>query len=291
MDLAMTKRAAVAIAGLGAALAALVLAVVVVQWPRAPGPTSTPPPIIQPGDDAFASGTVVVDDHGQARVCRPGGGLDDTGPMCLPVEVHLSGLTPAQTEAWTTSGNEKYTTNVTVHGTWTGASVAVRSITAGAIPDPADASPDNPCPAIPGRPQAQDSNDFDAALHRLNDLIEQHPADYGGMWAATASDGGPVIVAAVVRNKPSAEIAVHTAFPYPVCVVSVQNSTSDLQSTFARLQAIDGTGNYEIDAPKNSVRIDVPVLDGATWARYQVLGGAVAIVPLVRMESAQLRSP
>jgi hypothetical protein len=284
----MSKRASLLVAAIAASLGVVGLAIVADQNSGGVGSTASAPPIIQTGDVVFASGTVVLEKNGQASVCKPGGLLNGIGPKCLSVKVLLSGLTPAQTHDWSVSGDERYKTDVTVHGIWTGTSLEVREVTDGATPDPADARPISPCSDVPGRVPAEQSDAYDSALHRLDDLIEQHPAEYGGMWAASAKDGGSVLVAAVVVNNLSAEVAVHNAFPYPLCIVSVPNSTSRLRETFARLPSIDPPGDYTIDATSNRVRITVPVLDAVTWARFQVLGPTILITPLVRSESASL---
>jgi hypothetical protein len=282
---AISKRAPLLVAAVGASIGVVEFALVAAENGGGLSSTASPPPIIQPGDAAFVSGTVVVESSGQASVCRPGGLLNGTGPHCLSVKVLLAGLSPAQTTDWSVSGDQRFKTDVTVHGIWTGSSLAVRTVADGATPDPAEAPPTSPCPDIPGTLPAQQSDDYDAALHRLSDLIEQHPTDYGGSWAASAKAGGAVIVAAVVSNNPSAEVAVRSAFPYPVCIVSVPNSTARLREGFASLQSIDPLGDYEIDPTTNRVRITVPVLDAPTWARFRAQSPTILIIPLVRSES------
>lgn len=242
--------------------------------------------VIQVGDEVIAAGNVIQDADGRFTVCLPPASLAvATGsvPMCSRQAVELTGLTVASVPGWQSDGSGGFAANVTVTGRWNGSAIEVRVVEPGLIGHEDIPLAQNPCPAIQGLRPDQETLDVEAAAGRLGDEVRAHDDLYGGMWRASASDGAAILVIGIVGDSSEARTRLSELYPYPLCFVSVQRSSADLQALTQRLSTDNPDWSAEVEPSVNRVHILVPIVDGPTWSRLEPQIDAIIVSPLVRL--------
>jgi hypothetical protein len=225
-----------------------------------------------PGDDVMATGVVVVDGEGVARICDlfpvRGGNPSQEQPACSGIAVMVRGLEVRVLPGWAESGAIGFSDTVTIAGVWTGDAIEDAAV----VPPPdAQPQPELPCPTPEaGWPEPpSDEFEFEAALLRLGDALAAEPARFSAYWLSSADKGSDrVAVVGVVDSLQAAQTDLESVYPYPLCVAHVDYSASDLEQAALRIgQDLGsrpmGSWRVRVSWPLNHVSVRIPIVDDA----------------------------
>jgi len=112
-----------------------------------------------------------------------------------------------------------------------------------------------------------DDLDFETALARLAEYLAAEPARFSGYWVAPEANGPDnVAVVGVVGDPEVAQVALAANYPYPLCVVHVENSAIDLDRAADSISedlASRPVGSWRarVSQPTNRVAVRIPIVD------------------------------
>ena len=181
---------------------------------------------------------------------------------------------------WRSIGDAGYADHITVRGEWLGTAIQVRETLAEDIET--EQRPVSPCPDVVGIRQADETLEYEAAVGGLNAAVARRPELYGGMWRAVAKQDTAIVVVAVAGDIDAARHELRLLFAFPLCLVSVAFSTTELADVIAQLSRMDATWETELVAYLNRVRLRLTVVDDRSLRFLHPHGGASDVSPLVR---------
>jgi hypothetical protein len=222
---------------------------------------------IREGSAVHGIGYLIEGESGEVQLCMGGGRLVDP-PTCSVVAVRVDGVKWDAVPGAQEVAGRWFASNVSVTGTWTGSSVVAESITA-APPEDAESDIKNPCEADEGDGAGLGTVDEETALKALGDEVFGHPDRYAGLWRAHSRDGLGRIVVGVVGDPSSAQSILRPLYPYPLCVVAVAHTETDLELVLKALGASTRDWLAEVDYPDNRVRVSVALLKNDVQRRLQ----------------------
>jgi len=250
-----------------------------VNYPCDPPELQVQPPPIRAGSAVTGTGYLIESTSGRVQLCIGGSRLMGP-PGCSVVAVRVDGVSWDKVPGATQSHGIWYAQDVTVHGTWTGTSVTVRSVTA-APPNP---TPDLPrsCAAHQGDGTGLGTMQEETALRPLNDEVFGHPDRYGGMWRAASADGLGRIVVDVVGDPASVASKLHALYPYPLCVIRAQFSEADLEAALRAIGLSTPDWVAEVDYPPNRVTVWVAIFTENIRERLAPYGDRILLKQLLQ---------
>lgn len=241
-----------------------------------PGPTASAIHVVADGDHVTARGFLLLGPTGDLRLCTGAvsPAMDDAVASCVEPSVRVAHDVTGYVGSY-----------VQVDGIWSDDVLEPRSLSLDDFPETPD--PTAPCEEPAGGWRGNgDPLEAEAAGRRLEDLIASRPDEYAGFWSASIP-GDRVFVVATTGDPGKATDEVRALFRGNLCVVSVEFSKRELDSTAERLRAYDSTWSVEVDAVANQVALRVPVIDAETAARLLPERAIVDVQPVVQLAASR----
>lgn len=235
----------------------------------APSSTLAPPAqaldSVEVGDAVRGSGNLFLID-GDVFLCPPTLLSADGGPVCQREQSVLVEGVDIESVPGTEYRGGWVSVDVTVRGTWDGASVQATEAEPVPLPPTFPAIP-VPCPEPPGGwPGLGDPDEVEAAGLALETKVRSEPDRFGGLWSGVIPSGAggsneKALVVGTVEDPASVSSELAAIYPFNLCVNRVPHSAAELQDVLARLSGADDSWNVAIDPALNLVVVRLPVLN------------------------------
>lgn len=261
-------------------------------------PMPPPPAIVRDGDTVVAYGNLFeTATPSQAFLCRWADGFaPDIG--CLgSVVVTVRGVdvrelpgTEADPSVPELPAGTWVSTYIRVEGVWRGEAIEATHVERAERPSTREllALPDVPCARPPdgwaGYPP--DPGLVDQADAALRSEVSEHPDEYAGIsFAVTTDEEGRISelvrVVGTLVDVESVSPKLHSIYPFNLCIVRVEHSSSELQEIADDLFAFNRDWEILIDTSVGRVGVYVPVFDQGAADAVAPYSSTVLIRPVV----------
>lgn len=230
--------------------------------------------VVVNGQAVQASGYLLHTPDGRLKLCRLSV-VAGFGPgVCVEPSVIVRGIDGQE--------NDLVGAYVLVVGSWDSGELVAESTTSAseAVRELPGAPCSEPSGGWPGNASGLEGED---AARRLDEYVSSRPETFAGIWsAATSGHSDRIFVVSTVVEPSEVEPDLREVFDGNLCVVRVEFSGQQLARTANRLRTEEPHWQVEIDAVRNRVLVQVPVVDSRTADKLADDAPLVIVEPLVQ---------
>ncbi|MGH3658656.1 MAG: hypothetical protein ACRDUA_18530, partial [Micromonosporaceae bacterium] len=264
--------------------------------------------VVRDGDRVAATGTLLKAPGEPLQLCQTNPTIEihpPPAPTCSEWTVEVDDRAVPDSVPWQQTDGVRHTEGrYTVTGTWRDGRIVRPSVEPAPKPpqnDPTSATGPVPgagqpaptvdgeerfpmsCPAPAGgwRVVRVDPQQAEAARNALAEKVSGDPEQYSGMWVAYPEPGIEVMVVGTVGDPAKDQTKLAEGFPYHLCVMRVEHSAAELNSTSERLATSDGRWQTEVWPDRAKVVVRLRVFDQAARDRVGDDADKVIVKPFV----------